>query len=169
MPLTIRSGTEKYRLTPEKLFITASKSGELIRSKAKIEFLIDQPPENIAVESNQALPFETKTARVTRNSYMLQITIEPEKLQALSTGMLKGVAQLLAQLHYLSASWCTNRRATIGVTFLSRAPLTLAQAARSNGGGHAAFLRISVSSSAVRVMGFPFMLLAFCAFSTAVG
>jgi hypothetical protein len=95
--LTIKVGSEKFRLTPEKVFIIASKSGRPVQKKAKLEFLIDEPPAHIAAKSDPALPIETKTTRVSKNSYMIEITLNREKLRGLSAGMHKGQILIVPQ------------------------------------------------------------------------
>ncbi|MHC4389180.1 MAG: hypothetical protein ACYSX1_11295, partial [Planctomycetota bacterium] len=79
------------------VFIIASKSGPPVHKKAKLEFLIDEPPAEITLKSDPALPFETKTTRVSKNSYMIEITLDPEKLQGLPAGMHKTEIAITAE------------------------------------------------------------------------
>ncbi|MHC4397102.1 MAG: cysteine peptidase family C39 domain-containing protein [Planctomycetota bacterium] len=90
LKLTTMVGTEMFRLTPEKIFIIASKFAEPIQKKAKVEFLMDTLPTSIDIKPDDALPLEIKTTRVSKDTYMISISAPREKLQNISLGMNKG-------------------------------------------------------------------------------
>ncbi len=93
IPLAISAkvGTDEFRLTPEKAFLMAFKSsGGGIHKKVKLEFLMESPPTNITAKSDNTLPLEIKTSLLSPNTYMIDITLLPEKLHEISLGMNKG-------------------------------------------------------------------------------
>lgn len=97
LKLTAKIGIDRFRLTPEKIFIIASKSAELIQKKAKVEFLTVVLPSNIVVKSDDALPLQIKIKPVSKSSYMINMTVAHEELQKLSPKMHKGEVVILPE------------------------------------------------------------------------
>lgn len=87
--LTVKIGSPKYTLTPEKVFIITSKADNKIEKKIKLEFLSDQVPENITVNSDASVPYEVTTTREDEKSFMINLSSGKERLQNIELGMHK--------------------------------------------------------------------------------
>ncbi len=91
MQFTARIGKEKFRMTPEKVFLMPSKSNEsTIQKKIKLEFISDQVPKNITINSDASALYEVTTTREDEKSFMIIVSSDKEKLQDVSLGMHKG-------------------------------------------------------------------------------
>ncbi len=90
LQISARIGTEKFRLIPEKVFLMASKSDDVfVHQRVKLEFLTEHIPANIDVLSNKSLPLEIRKESVSANTYMIDVTVKPEKLREISLGLNK--------------------------------------------------------------------------------
>jgi predicted double-glycine peptidase len=85
-------GQAKFRLTPENVFVIASKSAKATQKKIKVQFLTEPTPTNVVVKSdNITLPIEIKPIRVSKNTYLINLSFSSQqKLQNISSGMNKG-------------------------------------------------------------------------------
>lgn len=98
MSLTAEVGVERFSLTPETVFLMGAKSNpSSMHKKVKLRFLTGPVPTNIVVKPDASLPLEIKTASVGTNTYTIDITVAPEKLQYLSFGMNKGEISIVPE------------------------------------------------------------------------
>lgn len=88
--LLVKTGKPICRLTPEKVFLIVSKSKKPTQKKVKAEFLTSAPPMNIAIRSDDVLPLEIKTTQVSKDIYIINISVETGSLQKAKLGMNKG-------------------------------------------------------------------------------
>jgi hypothetical protein len=95
--MTIKSGRSKYRLTPEKVFLIASKSGKTIEKKVKVELLTESPTTNITTQPDKALPIKIKTSQVSKNTYIISMSVGAEELHHSATGLIKGNINIISQ------------------------------------------------------------------------
>ena len=87
LKISCKVGTEKFRLTPEKVFLlTDLNSADSVEKKVKVEFLTEKSPGNIIVKLENELPVDVKKIQISPNSYMITLTTLPEKLQGLAAG-----------------------------------------------------------------------------------
>jgi hypothetical protein len=90
MPITIKVGTDKFQLTPKKVFFMVSKSNNSLTNKqVKLDFLSESAPKNINVRSDVSVPYEVTTTQESENSFMICISTLKEKLHNVSLGMHK--------------------------------------------------------------------------------
>ena len=98
LSLTAEVGTDRFRITPEKVFLMTAKSGtSSVQTKVKLEFLAEPIPSNIALKLDTHLPLELTTARVSPGTYTIDITVVPEKLQDAPFGMNKGEVTIVPE------------------------------------------------------------------------
>jgi len=98
MFLTAELGADRFRITPEKVFLMTAKSSTLpIQTKVKLEFLTKLIPANISLKLDKHLPLELTPACLSPGTYTIDITIVPEKLQDASIGMNKGEVTIVPE------------------------------------------------------------------------
>jgi len=90
MDLSVSVGTPKNRCTPQKVFIVASKSHMVIRRRVKVEFLAESPPKSIAAKPDGIVPMDVQARQVSPGTYMIEICVSGQRLQAMSPGLHKG-------------------------------------------------------------------------------
>jgi predicted double-glycine peptidase len=98
LSLSAEVGAERFRITPEKVFLmTAKSSTSPARTKVKLEFLTEPIPANIDVKLDKHLPLELTKIRVSPDTYTIDIAVVPEKLQDASIGMNKGEVTIVPE------------------------------------------------------------------------
>jgi hypothetical protein len=88
--LTAKTGKPICRLTPERVFLIASKSGKQIPKKVKVAFLTEALPTDITVKWDDTLPLEVQPTKTSESSYIMNVAVLPQKLKDVSAGMHKG-------------------------------------------------------------------------------
>jgi len=98
LSLTAEVGTDRFRITPKKVFMMTEKySTSPAQTKVKLEFLTEPIPANIDVKLDKHLPLELNTVCVSPVTYIIDITIVPEKLQDAPFGMNKGEVTIVPE------------------------------------------------------------------------
>ena len=98
LSLTAEVGAERFSITPEKIFLITAKSGtSAIPKKVKLKFLTEPIPANIALKLDTHLPLEITSACVSPDTYTIDITVVPEKLQDAPFGMNKGEVTIVPE------------------------------------------------------------------------
>jgi len=91
LKMIVQAGESSMRLAPAKLFILASKSRfEQKEIGVKISSSMDNPVQKLDFEMNEPLPLQIAPQEITKNEYLLRITLIPDKIKEMSVGMLKG-------------------------------------------------------------------------------
>jgi len=91
IPLIVSAkiGTDKFKLTPEKLFIIASRSANATTKKVKVELLEEPFPDNLTAALTAPLPVDIEVSRVSGSTYMIEVTTLPQVLRDTSLGLHK--------------------------------------------------------------------------------
>jgi predicted double-glycine peptidase len=98
MSLTAQIGAERYLLTPETVFMMGAKSNPSPMHKSvKLQFLRGPIPTSITARADPSLPIKVRTTSVNARTYRIVMTVEPEKLQGLSTGSNRGEIAIVTE------------------------------------------------------------------------
>lgn len=91
LKMTVHAGESSIRLAPAKLFILGSKSSfEQKELGVKLTSRTDDPIEEINFQMKKPLPLQITPQKITKNEYLLRITLIPDKIKKMPVGMLKG-------------------------------------------------------------------------------
>jgi len=98
LSLTAEVGTDRFRITPEEVFLIAAKSSSSpIRKKVKIQFLAKPTPANVAVKLVAPFSLAITTDLTSPSTYTIDMILAPENLQGLSLGMNKGEVTIVPE------------------------------------------------------------------------
>lgn len=92
LKLTIRTGTERVHVFPEKVFLMVSKADGKASRKVKLEFVKEPYPTDLTVHVDDTLPVEIKCKRLCDNAYLADVVVSSVKIGNVSLGKQSGTA-----------------------------------------------------------------------------